>query len=112
MVAWDADQGFGEELGRNLFRRFQERPSDQGRNLESRAKRALDYPHPRLWRDLSRNKAGEAGTRGRGTRHPNPTLTFDPLPCRQGEGMRVGEGYRLREGSEQIAMKISCLILR
>ena len=52
--------------------------SKEERNLESRAE---GPPHPRLWRGLSRNRAGEADNRWRGTRHPNSarwkrTLTF------------------------------------
>src|SRR5208282_3842392 len=46
-------------------------------------------PHPRRWRGLSRNQAGEAGNQWRGTRHPNPTLTFILSLAGRGEELRA-----------------------
>jgi hypothetical protein len=37
---------------------------------------SVQNPHPRLWRGLSRNIAGEADKRWRGTRHPNLEVWF------------------------------------
>jgi hypothetical protein len=63
--------------------------------------RALNHPHPLLRRGLSRNKAGEANNRWRGTRHPNP----DPHRS-------AGSGRALRSSSILAEGKIRAGILR
>jgi hypothetical protein len=53
------------------------------RDAASRLSRKVP-PHPRRWRDLSRNKAGEANNGLRGTQHPNWGEVISPAgrPCR------------------------------